>query len=455
MMQLSRRTFLYTVPMLGTLTAWPKLAAAADSPVLAARPTTDAMKVDALLEVGGELKLNEQNKPRTLKMSVVGRMTYIERPLDVAEDAAVRLSARQYEIAEAIIKVDDSSTRPRLRAERHLIGVSASDESLLLYSPEGALTRAELDLLDLPGNSLIVDQLLPGRAVDINDRWQHADILLGQLLRLDAVSKSEVYSELKEFNDSTARVELAGPLSGAINGVATDLQIKGRYKFDRKLQRITWLALLIEEVRSIGHVGPGANVTSRLQLTIQPVDTPAELSGETVDAGIWTPSESAAALEYRLGDKGMVFYHDRRWHVMSENRETASLRMVDRGELVAQCNASLLAKVEPGKHVSLERFEQDIKETIGKNFGDFLQATESKSDRGYIMLRIVAQGQVAELPIQWIYYLIADSSGRQCVLAFTVEQEQLPRLADNDLLIAESVEFIDPPTTAQAPSTNR
>ena len=46
-------------------------------------------------------------------------------------------------------------------------------------------------------------------------------------------------------------------MTGAVGGVASDLEVKGRYKFDLESRRIVWLALLVQERRSIGHVAGG------------------------------------------------------------------------------------------------------------------------------------------------------------------------------------------------------
>src|SRR5262249_16324044 len=154
------------------------------------------------------------------------------------------------------------------RDSRRLIGASATNEELQLFSPRGPLTRDELDLVDLPGSTLLLEELLPKSAVSSGDRWQHPDNLLAMLLGLDAISQSEVYSVLTDVDDSAARMQIEGHVVGAVNGVSTELDIKGRYKFHLGCKRITWFAMLVDEKRSVGHVGPGADVTSKLQLTV-------------------------------------------------------------------------------------------------------------------------------------------------------------------------------------------
>ncbi|MBL8826174.1 MAG: hypothetical protein JNM18_04260 [Planctomycetaceae bacterium] len=456
MAAISRRTLIQSLPLLGVSLAFARPAQAAGAIFATAKPQVgEAAKVDVLLEVGGDLNLKDEGKPKTLKMSVVGRMGYVERLLQADDQQSAVLTARRYDLADAVIKIEKSVNKPALRSDRKLIGISASGQETQLFSPEGALTRDELDLIEVPANSAIVDRLLPHRELKIGDRWQHANELLAQLLVIDAVNASEVFSELKESDGTVARFELAGTVSGGIHGVATDMQLQARYKFDSRVGRITWLALMIEEQRSIGHVGPGANVTSRLQMTIEPAETPVELNDETVKNGIWNPGQAFTALEYRSVRGGFSLLHDRRWHVMSDNPESVVLRLVDQGHLVAQCNISTLGKVAPGKHVALDKFQQDIQQALGDKFAQFVTASEGTTQQGHIVYRVVAVGKVAELPIQWNYYLVADREGHQAVLAFTIEDEQVARLAENDGAIAESIEFFEPNTTAAVPKLTR
>ena len=116
-------------------------------------------------------------------------------------------------------------------------------------------------------------------------RWNHADALLAALLDLDAVSTSNVQSTLKTATAGrTATVELAGKVEGAIHGVSTKVELKGRYTYDFTRQRITHFVLLVNEDRSIGHVATGVDVTSKVTLTIAPLAESKHLSADDADA---------------------------------------------------------------------------------------------------------------------------------------------------------------------------
>ena len=80
-----------------------------------------------------------------------------------------------------------------------------------------------------------------------------------------------------------------------------------------------------------------------------------------------------------------------------------------------------------------------------------ISAKQETSHSGYRVFRVVVDGNASEVPIQWIYYLLADQTGRQLAMVFVVESELLERLAGADEQLAASIEFVDR-TTAGLPT---
>jgi hypothetical protein len=431
------------------------VAAALASPAVAAETVQLASQikpgsvahVEMLLEVGGDLKLTEKGDIKSLPMNVVAKMQYDERFATQAEK--VKTALRRYTMAEAAIKLDKGAMKPALRADRRTIAVRCDDCRPTLVSLEGPLTGDELELVELPANSLLIDRLLPTEPVTQGQQWKHTDALIAGVLNLDAVSQTDVASTLKEIDATAARVEFSGTVVGAIDGISTTIGLKGRYKFDRQLGRITWLAMLIEEKRSIGHVAPGADVVARLQMTVSPaVGDLKELGDESLthlDAAFAGANEM---LEHSTGDKQFRFLYDRRWHVIDETNEAVALRLVDRGDLVAQCNVSHLQDVEPAKLPTLEQFQDDIRKSLDKNFGRFVHASEKRTTDGLLVYRTVIEGSASDLPILWNYYHVADSLGHHAVYAFTLEQNLTERLADMDEVMIATSTFLDADGTA-------
>lgn len=417
-------------------------------------------RVTVLLEVGGETKYLEDGKPKRDKMSVTCRLDYFEKTLEVSADREQR-SLRNYQKTAVVVNVGDGQFEPALRPEHRLIGVEAGKQTATLFSPAGNLTRDELDAIDIPGNSLLVDRLLPEKLVAVGDRWPLPDSLLAALLRLDEVTKSGVESTLKEIasvgskeaSRKVARFEFAGKVEGARYGVSAKIEIKGKYRFDLHSKRIDWLAMLIQEDREQGFIEDGVEVGSRLQMTIAPANEPAGLADEVLAKLTLTPTEELTRLTYECPDGSWQCQYDRRWYIYQQRPKSSAavLRLLDDGVLAGHCNLSSLARRDPDKLVSMEEFQDDVRRALGKSFGEFVEAKQSPNEANCRVFRVVVhgthhgteEGKTPDIPMQWIYYLVTDPQGRQAGLRFAVEQERIPRFADADKPLVQSLRFVE------------
>jgi len=391
--------------------------------------------------VGGHIKTLDGKEIRRLKLKVAGEFRYAERHrlAAVSNWAAVR----HYERAIAAIQVEQNESTRELRDSRRLLAAACDGSQAWLWSPNGPLTRDELDLIDLPANTLLLDLLLPVQAVAVGATWEHSPEQMALLLGLDAASVSTVASTLKSCTAQEARMELAGKVEGAIGGVATELELAGKYTFDRVSNQITWLALRIQERRSIGHVSPGLDVIANLQVSIAPLAECEQLADAVVEAVPAAPDPDVLLLEHASAAGGYRMLYDRRWHVMDEDALSVVLRCVDRGELVAQCNVAAVAA--PGAEpVTLEAFQRDVQKSLGAAFGEFVRATQGTTPRGYRLLDVLVHGQAAGLPIVWHYFHLSEGSDRQMVLAFTYEQGLADAMAGQAEAFLGRVQFERP-----------
>ncbi|MBN2291856.1 MAG: hypothetical protein JXM70_05490, partial [Pirellulales bacterium] len=264
------------------------------------------------------------------------------------------------------------------------------------------------------------------------------------LLCLDQIDKCEVKSELETLSDNSALMVMNGHVEGAISGVSTRKQIKAKYRFNRHTGRIDWFGLLVKEDSDIGHVNTGMELVARVQMQIKPVTSSPHLTDTALEDLTLEASDEMNQLVHRAPAGGWELSHDRRWFVTVNERARSVLRMVDRGDLIAQCNITTLAKVEPGKQIILEQFQNDIKEALGDNFEEFISASQHANESNCRVLRVEASGMSSELPVQWIYYLIADEQGHQVTFTFTVEKTNVERLANADRAVVETLRFIEP-----------
>ncbi len=410
-------------------------------------------QVEISLSVGGDLRLAAEGRHKNLPMSVVAAIKYDECLLEGGALHEPSRSARYYHEASAAIKVDKGGEKPALSDEKRLILVDLPAKGPALIFAEALLTRQELDLIDVPGNTLAFDRLLPGDAVKVGDSWKLPDAAMAVMLGLDAVSSSEVKCTLGAVDGGQADIGAVGSVSGAVGGVATEIEIKARYKFDLSQKRVTQLAMLIKEKRSIGHIGPGLDTVAKLVVRISPISGSESLESRLGEAKIARPSPEAGQLTY-TSPAGFGFTYDRRWFLTTEDPKLAVFRLLDRGELIAQCNVSAIAGSKT-QQPTLAAFQRDVQTSLGKNFGQFSGASQYTGPLGYSVLKVTVRGTVSKLPIDWIYYLVSDDQGHRVTLAFTLEESLADRFADADRELVGGIRLNQPALTARRPTDTR
>ena len=434
----------------------------------ATKPSGTPLRVTANLEVGGTLQtaMNSAGKqPDPMPMSVVAQFGYDEMRLDDGADDVHRFSLRGYDQNQAVIKIASKVNKPQLRETRKLISATATKGDVILASPDGALTRDELELIDIPANTLILDQVLPADSVAVGKRWKPSEDVMARFLCLDAVGHTEVECVLMEAKDGVAQVTMEGTLGGAIDGISTEIELKGKLVVDishADAPTPKSLLLAIKEKRGASYVDPGVDVVAKLKLALEPVADSKLLPEEAIAAAKAAKSSSdtdeniGPALEYISATKGVRFRYDRRWHITREESDVVVMRLVDRGDLIAQCNVaptSLAVADAGGKSadgsatpLALADFQAQVQTALGKLFGQFEKAKQRGTDSGLRILEAVALGSAQELPIQWRYYMVHDRQGRAATVVFTMEAPKAEQFADQDTPIVDSVEFMEPKT---------
>ena len=410
-------------------------------------------KVQVALEVTGELKINADGK-KVIPLAILGKgeLLYDEKLVSVPDNDTSLRAARYYHAAAAQSRVGDKDVTATLGKERRLIGVLAEESKVTLnsYSTSGPLTSDELELIDVQANSLLLHRLLPSTEVSVGDTWTHDEKLAAALFGFDVVIKNSLESVLKRVEGKIVHIELTGSTSGSVGGISSEVEANAKYSYDLDKRCITWLAMSIKENRAVGHAEPGFDLTGRLRVSITPTKEAApELAADL-------PRDSAAWLTFKSQEGGFLLVHDRNWRLMIDRHDVTVLRFIDRGELVAQCNISRLPDAAEKKQLAMTSFQTDIQRVLDKNFGQFVDSAESKSERGLRVLRTVVSGISADLPIQWTYYHLTDDKGRQASLVFTMDAKLVERFGGADQAIVSTFTLVDrevKPTAAASKPT--
>jgi hypothetical protein len=438
---------LLTLSLLTSLASVSLLAVEKEIRLTPSSATGGVQHVQSVVQINGDLKLNADGKAvKRIPLRVSANLTYVEK-LQVA-DEGLRQAVRHYDLAAAEMQLGKTPLRSELRRDRQLVGVLwGGVDRPVLFSPLGPLVQEELDLIDVQGNSVCLDQLAPTDAVQVGQSWEHAPKTLVALLNLDAVVSGDVQSKLVKVSGKVAHMDLAGKLTGVVGGATTEIELKGQWEFNLELGRTTRLVLSIREDRAIGHSEPGFEVTVRLRTVLRPAEATDESVQQLSDAALegleLQASDANQLIELASPHAGMAFVHDRAWRVMADYPEGIVLRRVDGSDLVAQCNLTPLRKVTTGERLSLEQFQAEVERTIGDRLQQFVEASQSE-EQGLRMLRVVATGVVSELPIRWIYYHVSNPEGHRASVVFTLEESLAEQFGSSDVSLAQSLRLADP-----------
>ena len=397
-------------------------------------------QVRVIVEVEGKLKVNPDGKEvQHVPIKATAEMQYVERTLAAKKAGS---AARHYAKAEAQIRLRETVLENSLRPERRLIVLDTQAGDPTQFSPLGPLTREELELIEVPASGIALTALLPGKSISTGDQWKLSDNVVARLFNLEAVNQQTVECKLDSVKDGLAIASLEGTVAGAVGGVSSDLEVKGKLNFDLKKRAVTWLTLAIQESRAIGHAQPGFEVVTRLRMVAAPCTAATELTDEAL-ADLPITAESGLALIELTSEKaGFQLVHDRRWGVMVERHNATILRLVDRGDLIAQCNISPLPAFTKGEVLTLEGFQNDVKQALGKNFGEVVEAAQEAGEGGVVVQRITVSGTAGELPIQWTYYHLFDDKGHRTSLVFTIEGKLVERFAQIDRELVNGFRFL-------------
>ena len=231
------------------------------------------------------------------------------------------------------VKVGEDGTKSELRDDRRLIAAELNGPKATLFCPRGILTREELDLVDIVGNSLLLDQLLPEKPVAVETHGNIPMSVVAALCGIETVRSNEVPSVLKEVDDQLAKIELSGRVEGSVSGQATKIELKAKYQFQRNIGRISWCGLLVQEDRSAGPMGPGLDVLARLRMKIDAKEKSESLNDASLRGLPSAPLPELEQLSYISPGGGWEISYDRRWVLIRDKRDEAVFRLADQGSL--------------------------------------------------------------------------------------------------------------------------
>src|SRR5262249_55723999 len=150
------------------------------------------------------------------------------------------------------------------------------------------------------------------------------------------------------------------------------------YQFDLNARRLIKLEWKQKDERAQGPASPATTVESTTTLTRAMIDQPAPLADLaliSVPDG-FEPPPPLTQLEYHDPKARFDMMYGRDWQTVSQNEEHVVLRLLERGDFVAQATVTPWTPAEKGKHLAPEDFQQAMEDTPGWQSEQVLQAGE-------------------------------------------------------------------------------
>ena len=407
------------------------------------------LKAEGLYQPAPAPSAGKAEAPKALNLRVETRLAFAERVLKVGPRGRVTHSVRSVVQAASAINGEIRPMAAVLRPEVRLLLAEPRGGSIVVFSPDGPLTRPELELVQGPGDPLALRSLLPDHPVAVGDHWTVGDDAARSLSAYDALASNALEATLESVDEKTAKVRLRGVLRGAALGAEGTITASGSFTVDRKAGWIDSLKLDRTETRKPGAVEAGLDIKSTLIVERRPAEIPGELTDKALASISLNSNPRREQLLLVSVDRKYSLVHDRDWHLYWDDRRLTVLKRLDRGEVVAQCNLTAGPNAGKGRHQDLGQFRDDIRRALGTRFSQFVGEGEVDGDpAGGFRYKVGVQGRQGETGVLWDYFLVARPDGDQLLVTFTLAQEQAKSFGDQDTQLIRSLRWLSEPATA-------
>jgi len=433
-----------------------------------------ARRVDVTLTATGELHGPATGSKEGVRQPIAmeGRFRFLETLEPQGSDAVV---LRRYKQAEATLDADGGEQTLTLPADARRVAVARLGTTPQPYLTTAHLSRDELELLETPFDSVLLEDLLPGRPVGADDHWPLTGDLAAGLLAIDTVEAGTLEARVVELVDGRARVALEGVVDGAVDGVPTHVVVDGEFTVAADPDEdgfvlagdVTRLDVVVKERRQASHVAAGFEIEARLALTRAAADEATAAEGDAdpdtetdpdADTGVESPRRRGE------GRPGLVWYrdpegrydivHEAAWRCVGEDAGGLVLRMLDLGALVAQCSITALPRADDATPPTADEVKRTVEQSLSGQFKRFDGVRETvREEDGVRVVRVVSEGVAEGLPFRWIHYVLTDDAGRRVNATFMFEASLEKRFAAADERLVAGLRFATEPTReARLPS---
>jgi hypothetical protein len=404
----------------------------------------DCFRYQITLNVAGKLKVERDGKPDPIPLKATASHAFVERIAATDALGGIGRALRHYSAAGSEGEVGSERRRRELAADRRLIVAQRAAVGSLHFSPDGPLTREELELVAEHFDTLCVPALVPGTDLKPGETWTLRPETTQAACLFEGLIKSELTGKLTEVKDGVAFFTITGTAEGVEAGAIAKVTVSATGKYDIAAKRVTELTWTQTDDRGQGPASPATEVKATITLKRTPLGAEPKELGEAARAKV--PADGAVPerltlLRYADPTGRYQFVYPRDWHIVGRTKEHLVLRLLDNGEFVAQVTLTSWKKAAPGQHASPEEFKKILAQLPGWAPDEILGDGVVPATAGRWLYRVAAKGKQDGLDVVQTFYLLAAPDGGQMAATVLARQEKAAKLGTRDLALVNAIEL--------------
>jgi hypothetical protein len=393
-------------------------------------------------QLTGTLKVNRDGKPVAVKVAARNEHQFSERVL-AAGNGVVRKAARHYVTAVSRANLDGQSLERALAPEHRLIVAQRTSDTVFCYALAGPLTRTELEVVSEHFETLHLTGLLPGKPVIVGESWKLDSSIAQSLCLFEGLISHDLNGKLAEVTGGVATISVSGSAKGIENGALANLTVAATVRYDLARKRITELEWKQKDVRDQGPISPAAEIETATTLKRELLDRePPELTAALPRIPVAEDPPLTLKQLIHTDAKGRFrFAHGRDWHLVAQTDHHLVMRLLERGDFIAQATLTIWQPAGAGKHMTPDEFEKLVSAGTGWKPEEVLDRQEVPTDAGRWVYRITVRGTLDGTPVVQAFYVVATAAGEQMIVTFTSRPAAAGRLGTRDLEIVNAIDL--------------
>jgi hypothetical protein len=273
------------------------------------------------VDLDGMLLLSADKDARATKLEVSGDsvIEYDERVLGLTKDDEVDKTARVFREVKLQRRVGERKQDATIRDEVKRMILLRRENTKVPFSPDGALTWGEIDLVRTDVFTPSLKGMLPDRAVRPGDRWKASRVAVLALTDMAIIDAGDLDCKFDQVQvvgkNRVARIEFAGTIRGTNEDGPNEQKLDGYLYFDLETHHISYLSLRGVHILTDKDGKETGRLTGRFVLSRQVNTRCKELADESLKEVALDPNDDNTRLLYDNPDLGVKFLYSRRWRV--------------------------------------------------------------------------------------------------------------------------------------------